>query len=118
MPTSSSPALLWFVAKQDTVKRSPKHTLWRKWNARTDTLSALLQFASASVEYREISGGIVREKSQSSLRFPISTGRHAPPTLAQCNSSSLPPKVDTPAAFVWLPLVIGSDVCGRGDTIQ
>ena len=81
-------------------------------------LSALLQFASASVEYREleISGRIVREKSQSSPGFPLSTGRHAPPTLAQCSSSSLPPKVDTSAAFVWLPLVIGSDVCRRGDT--
>jgi hypothetical protein len=74
-------------------------------------LSALLHFARASVEYREISEGIVREKSQSSPGFPLSTGRHAPPTLAQC-SSSLPPKVDTPAAYVWLPLVIGSDVGG------
>jgi hypothetical protein len=79
-------------------------------------VSALLQFACASVEYREISEGIVREKSLSSPGFPLSTGRHAPPTLAQCNSSSLPPKVDTPAAFVCLPLVIGSDVCRRGDT--
>ena len=37
-------------------------------------LSALLQFASASVEYREISERIVREKSQSSPGFPLSTG--------------------------------------------
>ncbi len=81
-------------------------------------LSALLQFASDSVEYREISEGIAREMSLSSPGFPLSTGRHhdVPPTLAQCNSSSLPPKVDTPAAFVWLPLVIGSDVCWRGGT--
>ena len=50
-------------------------------------LSALLQFASASVEYREISERIVREQT-----------------------------VDKSAAFVWLPLVIGSDVCRRGDT--
>ncbi len=81
-------------------------------------LSAILQFASASVEYREISEGIIREKSQSSPGFPLSTGRYAPPTLAECNSSGLPPNVDTPAAFVWLPLVIGSDVCWRGDTNQ
>ena len=51
-------------------------------------LSALLHFARASVEYREISEGIVREKSQSSPGFPLSTGRHAPPTLVQYSSSS------------------------------
>ena len=78
--------------------------------------SALLQVASASVEYREISELIVRERGQSSLGFPLSTGRHALPTLARCSSSSLPPKVDTSAAFVWLPLATGSDARRRGDT--
>ncbi len=70
-------------------------------------LSALLQFASASVEYSEISEGIVREKRLSSPGFPLSQERHAPLTLAQCNSSSITPKVDTTAAFLWLQVVIG-----------
>jgi hypothetical protein len=83
---------------------------------RKQALSVLLLLASASVGYQETSEGILREKSLSSPGFPPPTGRLAPPTLVRCSSSGRLPEVDMPAAFVWLPLVIGSGVCRRGDT--
>ncbi len=102
--------------------RSAEARTWRGKGACRGFRSCRVSFRSLtcsceseSESSREISEGIVREKSQSSPGFPLSTGRHAPPTLVQCSSSSLPPKVDTAAAYVWLPLVIGSDLCRRGD---